>query len=127
MAFLLVFLIFAVIIGVIVGNYLRRKGQVFEGVIRDKDVQETVHDNTDQNGVSTGSSEVTHSYYIKVETSAGKTIRYSVSEGKYEQAAIGDRVSKRAGTTDVEIIKNIANTPAPPSADPPQPPAGIAN
>jgi hypothetical protein len=125
MAIVLVILVFVAIGGFLLVSYLRRRSSAFEGTITDKDVQEIVN-NTKTKGISIGSNNVQHHYFIKVQTDAGQTIKYPVSEGKYEQAAIGDKVSKSAGTTDIEIIKAIPNPPSP-TAVPPQPPAGIAN
>lgn len=131
---ILVIGIFVVVGVVLIVSYVRRRGESFEGTVIDKDVRENINSNNNFNqtsGIRFGNSgTVTHEYMIKVQTDAGKTIHYKISEGKYEIVKIGDRVSKHSGTTDIEIVQAtttppttpVAPSPAAPPTIPPTPP-----
>jgi len=128
---LLFFYIFAAIfIGVVVFliiHAIKRREEVFEGQVIDKDVVEQQHMNDYNNGMNRSginigggglnfggggvNGGVTHSYFIKVQTDAGKVIKFQISEGKYEIIKIGDRVSKPKGTTEVNIINSTQVSP----------------
>ncbi len=108
---------FIVIFAIIGGLYLKKKNMSFDGEVIDKDIKETDNinntvNNMDRPGtISFGNkNNVSHFYSIKVRTTAGKDIHWNISEGKYEIIKIGDFVTKRSGTTDIEIIQKIADT-----------------
>ncbi len=117
----LVILVFVVVFGCIIFSYIYRRTESFEGVVVDKDVRENIN-NTMPNrsgGITLGATNggnVTHQYMLKVKTDAGKTIHYQVSEGKYQLINIGDRVSKRSGTTDVEVTQKATGGQSQPPA-----------
>jgi len=123
-------LIAAVIILVVVGVialYIHRRQEVFEGQVVDKDIVENTSNTTPMNnhtgfhfGGAAGYNNVTHTYIVKVQTTEGKKITWSVSEGKYEIIKIGDHVVKPKGTTDLQIVSQpaapVSNT-APPAVN----------
>src|SRR6185503_19348059 len=115
--------IFIIVPVIVVAIYWRRREEVFEGEVVDKDVVENVNNTMPMDsrpglhfGGPSGFSGTTHTYVVKVKTLAGKTITWQVSEGKYDIIKIGDRVSKPKGTTDLQILSSAA---APASATPP--------
>ncbi len=118
--------IFAAIVIVVIVFAIKRREEVFEGEVIDKNVIETMNNNMPMNStnnmnnmnngftiINRGSGNVQHSYTIKVKTSAGKTIDYGISSGMYEIIKIGDTVSKAKGTTEIVILssKPVIDTP----------------
>ncbi|HVO86707.1 MAG TPA: hypothetical protein VMT23_03215 [Candidatus Binatia bacterium] len=135
--------VFAAFIALFIGLYIRRREVVFTGTVIDKNILESVAQNStmpmNQGGITFGggrlgvgnNSGVIHNYQIRVKTDAGKEFNYPISSGKYEIIKIGDRVSKPKGTTEVDIISaatpaNQAGPSAPPpsTAPPTTPPQG---
>lgn len=105
---------------IFIAFYIRRRNMAFEGVVTDKDVrQEVINDpNSNQSsGIRIGSSPVRQIYTIKIQKSDGKSVSWQVSEGKYQIINIGDKVTKKPGTTDIEVApKNgPSNQQQPPS------------
>ncbi len=123
----------SIIIGIIVivaagiaALYIRRRNMTFEGIVTDKDIKEIVNENTNlaqRSTISFGNTgnSVTHQYNIKVQTTSGKIINWQISEGKYQILNIGDHVSKRSGTTDIDITPRT-QVPPPPQSTINQPP-----
>jgi len=113
--------IFAVVIILVIVFAIKRREEVFEGEVTDKNIQETNRmpmnnmgpmNNGGINIMSGGG--IQHDYYIYVKTDVGKSIKYKISSGMYEIIKIGDRVRKPKGTTEVTIVSsNTANTTAP--------------
>ncbi|MDQ5932367.1 MAG: hypothetical protein QG649_452 [Patescibacteria group bacterium] len=116
--------VFIVIIGLSLYQNKKRKDASWTGVVIDKAMQEHVdrdlnnRQSNDGGGVSLisfGNNRsdvaVTHSYSITVRPEGGETFNWSVSSGFYELVSIGDKLSKRPGTTTPEIIEKAA-TPA---------------
>jgi hypothetical protein len=122
----IVIAIFIAVAGLFIGLYLRRRNMVFEGVVTDKDIKEEAIDSPNRpqgSGITFGSSGVRHVYKIKVQTDAGKTLSWQISQGKYEIISIGDKVVKRPGTTDIDIISKPRPATQPPTQlTPPTPP-----
>ncbi len=121
--------LFIIIGAVVVGLYLKKKNMSFEGEVIDKDVKEIENINNTVNdmgrpGTLTFSTKNNTSrvYSIKVKTMAGKEIHWNISEGKYEIIKIGDFVTKRSGTTDIDITQKVTDTNTQP-----QPPASPAS
>jgi len=116
-------IIFLAITAIYVFFVVRRREITFEGTVTDKDINESVAQNSgpaNQGGISFGNrGNVTHQYMIKVKTDAGKTVNYQVSEGQYEIIKIGDRVSKGKGTTEVNIVSSTQNSPPQAPSSPP--------
>lgn len=119
--------IIVVIGGGIVGLGLyqkkKRKEASWSGSVIDKSIQETVHNNDNNNygekrtGFSIGSNgfnnntAVTKSYNIKVKTDTGEEISWPISSGMYETLNIGDRLVKNPGT-EIPEITDKADVPA---------------
>lgn len=108
---------FIVIFAIVGGLYLKKKNIAFEGEVIDKDIKEvenidnTVYKMSRPGTVTFGNkNNMSHFYGIKVKTAAGKEIHWNISEGKYEIVKIGDYVTKRSGTTDIEITQKISDT-----------------
>lgn len=107
----------------------KRKDSTWTGVVIDKDILESIHN---QNGTNQNSgglisfnfgnrsgnrSSVVHSYTIKVKTDAGEEFNWPVSNGFYEQVNIGDQLSKPAGTELPNIVQR-AQQPIPAAVQP---------
>ena len=112
--------IFIVVIGLFIFLAIRRREEVFEGEVIDKNILESqVMNNPGMTGggIMIGNTGgLRHTYTIKVKTDQGKAINYTISEGMYEIVKIGDRVSKPKGSTEITIVSsNNSNTPIPPS------------
>lgn len=127
---ILVAAVFGLIFAGIITLYIRRREEVFEGQVVDKDIVEGVNNSMPMNsqpglhiGGTAGYGNVTHSYVVKVQTAEGKTKTWNVSEGKYEIIKIGDHVVKPKGTTDLQIVSQTAapgqQQPAGPATQPP--------
>lgn len=122
-AFILIAVV-VLILGIFMGVFLHRRGMSFTGTVTDKDIHEQPVDNHGQ-APSFNSNNVQHTYVVKIQTDAGKSINWNVSQGKYELLKIGDRVGKKPGTTDLEITPQVTTPPPaqPPTAQPPTPTA----
>jgi len=118
--------VFVLILVGIIALYIRRREEVFEGQVVDKDIVENVNNTMPVNsqpgfhiGGPIGYNNVTHTYVVKVQTGDGKTKTWNVTEGKYEIIKIGDHVAKPKGTTELQIV-STQQQPAPnPPAQPP--------
>ena len=120
--------LFVLAIGFFIFYAIKRREEVFEGEVIDKNIGEIPVMNNAVGGPGmTGSGimignagGVRHTYTIKVKTDPGKVINYTISEGMYEIVKIGDRVSKPKGSTEITIL-NANNVPptTPPSTNPP--------
>ncbi len=109
--FIIFLIIFFGVIAFMIVSYFRKKEEVFQGVVIDKNINEVQHMNNGGPHMTAGmSGGVTHQYMIKVKTDNGKEIKYQISEGKYEIVKIGDRVSKAKGTTDIDISSSSQTT-----------------
>ncbi|MEI7838589.1 MAG: hypothetical protein WCI37_02265 [bacterium] len=111
---ILFIVIFGGVIIYFIYSSIKRKEEVFEGVIIDKNVIENQTANNTgsptNNGIGLNIGNnlggVTHTYKIRVKDDSGKEFNYKVSEGQYEILKIGDRVSKAKGTTVVTVISS---------------------
>ena len=115
-------LVIAVIIGGAAAFYWHRREEVFEGNVIDKEVR-TITDNSNPNNTMRMTRE---EYYIKIQTTAGKDISWSVSPAKYQIIKVGDHVTKPKGTTDLAVTPSVPQPPATPSATPPTTPSAIS-
>ena len=118
------YVVIVVAIGLFIFLAIRRREEVFEGEVIDKNIVESqVMNNAYGNpamrepGIMIGNTGgLRHTYTIKVKTDQGKVINYTISEGKYEIIKIGDRVSKPKGTAEITIVSsNTSASSAPPS------------
>ena len=108
----------------------KKKDSSWAGIVTDKNIEENIRgatgfnrqDNHTNNpgGLSfnlgtptTNQQVVTHTYTVTVKTDSGEELKWDVSSGMYEQIAIGDRLTKPAGTMTPEITQKAA--PAAPS------------
>jgi hypothetical protein len=127
MATALVIFAFIAIMGTFVAVYFHRRSETFDGEVVDKDVQEVV-ENSNYNQPSRGitfslsgnnnQGDVTHTYMVKIKTSAGDTKTWQVSQGKYEIINIGDHVIKPSGTTDLQVTAKTGQQANPPISTP---------
>ena len=153
-ALVVIIVIVIAVVGYAIYSAIKRREEVFEGEVVDKDVIETeaVNHNYGPPGtprpsgivIGNAGSGIKHTYKIKVKTDQGKVIGYVISEGMYETVKIGDRVSKAKGSAEITIVAQAAGatvppppapppstpppplSPNPPSTPPPSPPASIS-
>jgi hypothetical protein len=111
-AFIGVIVILVIVVAVILVVIIKKREVSFDGQVIDKNVQEYDLLNLDNkppmnngNNISNGNS-IAHDYFVKVETTNGKTINYQVPALTYETINIGDRVSKQKGKTKLVITSN---------------------
>ena len=124
---ILIALVFVAFIVVFVVFYIHSRNETFEGDVTDKKSYEEQMNNMNNNrpGITLG-ERTTTVYKIQVQTTAGKSIWWQVNEGKYETINVGDHVTKRSGTMDVDVTPKAAppavpTPPVPPAAPPSNP------
>ncbi|MDO8336022.1 MAG: hypothetical protein Q7T74_04570 [Candidatus Saccharibacteria bacterium] len=135
-------LFLAVLVGALIYYFIsekKRKDSQWVGVVIDKNIRETVHDDSNSHRDSGGGINiisisandrsgpvVTHRFELTIKTDTGEQINnWEVTSGSYELINIGDRCKKNKGTNVLEPLKKtepIQSETPPTTTPPPVPP-----